>query len=211
MYQPDDLKKDEPLLWATGKGTDVWKLFCACIAGDLKAIKRLLKKDPSLARTHYNYRTPIYFAVRENRIAIVKYLMDYTANPLSLAVNDSLLEICRDRGYAEMEQLLTSTYASKHSASPCGETIAEAIRARDLAAIKRLLDAEPELLHLGDSNSNQPIHWATMTRQLDVIDELLARGADINAARMNGARPIQLTNGDNSFRGWRDVPADWPT
>jgi ankyrin repeat protein len=44
-----------------------------------------------------------------------------------------------------------------------------------------------------------------MTRQIDVIDELLARGADIDAARFDGARPIQLTNGDYHFRGWRDV------
>ena len=50
-----------------------------------------------------------------------------------------------------------------------------------------------------------------MTRQLDVIDELLARGADINAKRQDGARPIQLTNGDYNYRGWRDVAPDWPT
>ena len=50
-----------------------------------------------------------------------------------------------------------------------------------------------------------------MTRQIDMIDELLARGADINARRQDGARPIQLTNGDYHYRGWRDVPQDWPT
>ena len=192
MYQPDDLKKNEPLLWATGKGTDVWKLFCACIDGDLNAVKRLLKKDPSLVRTHYNYHTPIYFAVRENRIAVAKYLLDYGADGLSLAVNDSLLKICRDRGYAEMEQLLAATFAGNHGASTEGKAVAAAIRAHDLAEVER------------------PIHWATMTRQIDVIDELPARGADINAARVGGARPIQLTDGDHSFRGWRDVPADWP-
>ena len=49
-----------------------------------------------------------------------------------------------------------------------------------------------------------------MTRQLDAIDELLRRGADINAQRMDGARPIHLTNGDYFYRGWRDVPRDWP-
>jgi hypothetical protein len=32
MIQPDDLKKNEPLLWATGTGTAVWKLFCAYIS-----------------------------------------------------------------------------------------------------------------------------------------------------------------------------------
>jgi ankyrin repeat protein len=49
-----------------------------------------------------------------------------------------------------------------------------------------------------------------MTRQLDAIDELLRRGADINARRMDGARPIHLTNGDYFYRGWRDVPRTWP-
>jgi ankyrin repeat protein len=49
-----------------------------------------------------------------------------------------------------------------------------------------------------------------MTRQLDAIDELLGRGADVNTPRMDGARPIHLTNGDYFYRGWRDVPANWP-
>jgi ankyrin repeat protein len=211
MIQPDELKKKKPLTWSTGLGTDVWKMFCACVAGDLKAVKRLLKKDPSLARCNYAYRTPIYFAVRENRVEVVAFLLDRGADPLGLAVNDSLLDICRDRGYAEMEKLLEARYASLHGASPKGEAVAAAIRERDLAKTRSLLDASPELLRAGDSRSNQPIHWAVMTRQLDVIDELLSRGADINAARFDGARPIQLTNGDYNFRGWRDVPQDWPT
>jgi hypothetical protein len=50
-----------------------------------------------------------------------------------------------------------------------------------------------------------------MTRQLDFIDELLGRGASIDARRSDGARPIHLTNGDYHFRGWRDVPKEWPT
>ena len=49
-----------------------------------------------------------------------------------------------------------------------------------------------------------------MTRQLDAIDDLLQRGANINARRMDGARPIHLTNGDYFYRGWRDVPRFWP-
>ncbi len=39
-----------------------------------------------------------------------------------------------------------------------------------------------------------------------MIDELVARGADINARRFDGARPIHLTSGDYNYRGWRDVP-----
>src|SRR5262249_39581271 len=39
---------------------------------------------------------------------------------------------------------------------------------------------------------------------------LLRRGADINARRMDAARPIHVTNGDYFYRGWRDVPQNWP-
>ncbi len=211
MIRPEALKKNDYLFWSPGRGADVWEMFCACITGDLETVKRLVDKDPSLARCNYAYRTPIYFAVRENQIAVARFLLEHGADPLGLAVNDSLLDICRDRGYTEMEKLLEADFADTLGASPKGEAVAEAIRAHDLNKVRSLLDAAPELLREGDGGSSQPIHWAVMTRQLDVIDELLSRGADINAARHDGARPIQLTNGDYNFRGWRDVPQDWPT
>jgi ankyrin repeat protein len=210
MIRPEALTKNEPLKWSRGKGTDVWELFCACIAGDLASVMRLVTKDPSLARCHYAYRTPLYFAVRENRIDVATFLLENGADPLSLAVNDSLLDICRDRGYRELAKRLEANLAGVRQASPKGELVAQAIRQRNLEEVKRLLDAQPELVHVGDGRSNQPIHWAVMTRQIEVIDELLARGADINAARFDGARPIQLANGDYHYRGWRDVPPDWP-
>ncbi|HXF38797.1 MAG TPA: ankyrin repeat domain-containing protein [Blastocatellia bacterium] len=211
MIQPDELKTNEPLLWSTGTGIDVWDLFCACIAGDLDEVTRLFTKDPSLVRCHYAYRTPIYFAVRENQLEVARFLLEHGADPLSLAVGDNLLGICRDRGHSEMEKLLEANFASVHGASPKGEAIAAAIRERDLTKVQSLLDASPELLHAGDERSNQPIHWAVTTRQLDTIDELLGRGADINAPRFDGARPIHLTNGDYTYRGWRDVPKEVTT
>ena len=131
MIPPKALTKNEPLLWATGTGTDVWELFCSCIAGDLAAVKRLLAKDPALVRTHYAYRAPIYFAVRENQVEVATFLLDHGADPLGLALNDSLLQIARDRGYAEMEKLLEAKYASLHGASPKGEALAAAIREHD--------------------------------------------------------------------------------
>jgi ankyrin repeat protein len=210
MIRPLELTRAEPLVWSAGTGADVWEMFCACIAGDLPAARRLVHKDPSLVRSHYAYRTPLYFAVREDRIDVAAFLLECGADPLSLAVNDSLLDICRDRGYARMKKLLEAHLAGTQGASPRGEAVAAAIRERSLDKVRGLLDASPDLLHAGDGRSNQPIHWAVMTRQIDAIDELLARGADINAARSDGARPIQLTNGDYHFRGWRDVPKDWP-
>ena len=211
MNQPEELKKNEPLMWSAGTGTAVWEMFCACIAGDLVKVRGLVEKDPAIVRCHYHYRKPLYFAVRENRVEVAAFLLERDPDPTGLAVNDSLLDIARDRGCAEMTTLLETKLSERHGASSKGEPIAAAIRAHDLAQVRAILDASPELVQAGDTRGNQPIHWAVMTRQLDVIDELLARSADINAKRTDGARPIQLTNGDYHHRGWRDVPKDYPT
>jgi len=212
MTQPEELKKSEPVMWSTGTGTDVWEMFCAATTGDLETIRRLLDKDPSLVRGAYHYRTPLTFAVRENQVEAARLLLDRGADPMIQVGNPgTLLDIARDRGYTQMEKLLEATLTRVHGVSPRAEPIAAAIRGRNLAEVLSLLDASPDLLHTGDQRSNRPIHWAVMTRQLDVIDELLARGADINARRSDGARPIHLFNGDYHYRGWRDVPEDVAT
>jgi len=205
MIQPRELQKDEPLLWSTGRGTDVWEMFRASESGDLNTVKRLLLKDPSLVRAAYAYRRPMYFAVRENQLEVAEFLLENGADPVNAWGSDTLLDIARDRSHTEMLALLKNALARAHGA-PRGEVVASAIRERDLPKVRALLDASPDLLHGADLHGNQPIHWATMTRQLDVIDELLTRGADIDAKRSDGARPVQLFNGDYNYRGWRDVP-----
>ncbi len=210
MLQPAELKSDQKLLWSPGRGTDVWALMQACAAGDLEGVRALVAADPSLVRSHYAYRKPLYFAVRENRVEVARFLLEHDRNPLDLWVDDDPIEIARDRGYTEMERLLAHTLETKFNASPDGEPVALALRHHDLKQLRELLDRQPELVGKGDRRSNQPIHWATMTRQLEAIDELLRRGADINAQRIDGGRPIHLTNGDYFYRGWRDVPPDWP-
>jgi ankyrin repeat protein len=210
MRQPAELKSDQKLLWSAGRGSDLWKLFQACIAGDLDTVQALITKDPTLPRAHYDYRKPLYFAVRENRLEVARFLLEHDHNPIDLWVDDDPLEIARDRGYGEMERMLADTFETTFNASEKGEPVALALREHDLGLMRDLLDREPALISKGDRRSNQPIHWATMTRQLDAIDELLRRGADINARKTDGARPIHLTNGDYFYRGWRDVPRDWP-
>lgn len=208
MVQPEELNKNEPLKWSPGTGTEVWEMFCAAITGDLETIQRLVGKNEALARCQYHYRKPLYFAVRENQVEVAAFLLKYDPDPFGLVVGDSLFEIAQCRGYREMEDLLNSFRKEAYGSSPKGNAVAAAIRERNLEKVKQILDASPELLHEGDETSNQPIHWAVMSRQPDIIDELLSRGADINAKRADKARPLHLFNGDYHYRGWRDVPRE---
>lgn len=202
MHQPEPLTRNTPWPWSPGRGTDVWATLLACRDGDVAALERLLHDDPSLVRAHYEYRTPLAFAVRNDRREVARLLLERGADPIALG---NVVEDARDRGLDAMVRMLEEWLATRCNASLAGEPVAGAIRDRDRKAARRLLDADPALLHAGDRRSSQPIHWAVMTRQLPIIDDLLARGADIDARRQDGARPIHLTNGDYHYRGWRDV------
>ena len=208
ITRPDALRRDEPWPWSPGKGNDVWEMFCASIAGDLERVKAWVEYDPALVRCHYEYRTPLWFAVRNNHLDVAEYLLEHDALKVGLG---NPLEMATERGHAEMAALIERTMAERHGASAAGEPLAAAIRARDAGIVRALLRENPALLHTGDRGSSQPIHWAVMTRQLDLIDELLALGADINAPRFDGARPIHLSNGDYTYRGWRDLPSEVTT
>ncbi len=206
MTRPEALSKNEPLVWSSGTGTSVWDMFQAAAAGDVPALRSLLSRDPELISCNYDYRGPMYFAVKADRAEAVQFLLEKGANPVSSGTSDTLWQMAKDRGFTAIQNMLEK--AMGQHIHPEGEKIAQAIRERDPAKVKAMLDAQPQLLHAPDQRTNQPIHWAVMTRQPEMIELLLERGADIHAKRHDGARPIQLCNGDYDFRGWRDVPAD---
>jgi len=202
LKQPPELNTDEQLFWSVGSGKDVWAMFVASAKGDIETLKNLLDKDPALIRSHYDYRTPMLFAVQENQVEAASFLLSRGANPVSSGTSDTLLTIANDRGHTEMAQLLEAAVTGGNSAIEGGEIIAGTIRLGDINAVKKLLIETPALVSAKDGSTNQPIHWATMTRQPEMIDLLLAYGADINAKRADGAIAVQLINGDYGFRGW---------
>jgi ankyrin repeat protein len=205
MVPPESLRIEEYQHWSRGRGVDVWAMLCASIVGDLNAIKDLVARDPGLIDCEYEYYKPIRFAVREGHRHVVEYLIAHGADPMYEA-GDSLPELARDRGHSELAEYLDARRAERFRVDPEAEVVAEAIRSHDRDRVQQLIEASPELIHSADQRGNQPLHWAVMTRQMDLIDWLLGRGADINAVRPDGLRPIHITNGDYHYRGWRDVP-----
>lgn len=204
--QPESLKSSDYQPWWRGRGVDVWAMLCASITGDVETIKSLVERDANLIECEYEYFRPLRFAVRENQKAVVEFLLENGADA-ALEIGESLVTLASDRGHAEMAAFLESRRAERYRMMPGAAEVAEAIKARDLGKVRELLERHPQFLHGADERGNEPIHWAVMTRQTELIDYLLDRGADINAQRPDGVRPLLLTNGDYHYRGWRDLPS----
>ena len=205
MYQPEDLLSDEWQPWWQGKGTSVWQMLTAAITGDLPHIKQLVKKEPGLLLCSYHYYTPLYFAIRENHPQLVEFLLKNTPRPDTNPGRLSL--IARERGNHSMADLIEKLLMDLYQISPEGNNVAGIIKSCNLADLQKKLKQQPSLITAADSFGNKAIHWAVLTRQLPFIQFLLEQGADINAQRPDGARPLDLTNGDYYYRSWyRDLP-----
>jgi ankyrin repeat protein len=207
MIRPERLVAPDFRTWDGISGVDVWAMMQAAADGDTEIVQAMTARQPGLVNAEFEYRTPLRFAVAENRVHTARLLLDLGANPTYESYSDSLLTMARDRDYQEMESLLVGTLREKWNIVPEGEEIAAIIRRGDVSLLIDRLDAQPALVEAADQRGNKPIHWAVMTRQMAMIDTLLVRGADVNACRPDGARPLELTNGDYWYRGWRVVPS----
>jgi len=184
------------------------KVFACSILSDHAALEELLRKEPGLVDCSWGYFTPLHFAVRLGHADTVKLLLAYGADATArtLGWQDDPLTKARDRGYEEIAHLLELHLARNYQVSPAGSEIARLIReGRPSDALRKLEDAS-ELVHAGDERGNTPLHWAVLTRQIALIDELLRRGADIHAQRADGATPAYLAiHGDYWYRANRDL------
>lgn len=204
MVQPEKLKTAEFNIWSGGRGVDVWAMLCACVAGDLQTVEQLIAADPPLSTCEYGW--PLRLAARENHQEIVHFLLAHGADPFQYG--HKLVGITRERGHGELAAFFEALLKDKYHISPAATAVADAIKAYDIAKVQQLLEIQPELLEALDERGNAPIHWAVLTRQPALIDYLLKMGANINAKRPDGARPLDLTNGDYHYRSWyRDMPS----
>lgn len=203
--QPDQLKTDAHVRWAWGTGNDVWACFSAAIGGDLAQLQQLLEKTPELVRCEWHYRTPLHFAVRHNQLPAARFLLEsgavvtYTGER---GWHNSPVQMALDRGFDEMLRVLQKHQEDKFHICEAGQRFKNAAVERDVATFTSLLDQHGP--NVADDRGNEPLHWAVMTRNRELIDLTLERGGSINAIRPDGARPLDLTNGDYWYRGWRD-------
>ena len=181
MVQPDDLTKDEPLLWSAGNGTEVWELFCACAAGDLATVERSIERNPSLVRAHYEYRTPLYFAVRENRIEVATFLLERGAEPFWNG--EDLVEMARIRRLPDMEALIERQRPKwPRRGRRTGSPLVEAAIRGQLDEVRRLLEsgADPNEPEERNAPHGRALYSAVYDKHFEVARLLLEHGANPN-------------------------------
>ncbi|WP_282942237.1 ankyrin repeat domain-containing protein [Paenibacillus sp. RC67] len=189
----------------------VQKMITYSVQGDTSAMENLLRQDPMLVDCRRGYFTPLHFAVRSGHLASVQLLLNHGANAAekNLEWQDDPLTKAKDRGWSAIAELLERHLKHHYQSSPAGSRIASIIRDRKRADILSELIENPEAIHSGDERGNTPMHWAVLTRQLWLIDELLNRGADLYLKRADGATPLQLAiDGDYWYRARRDLSAE---
>ena len=139
MIKPVELESED--------GRDTWDTIVAASAGDVATLRRLLERDPRLARAEYWYAPAVHFAAREGHVDAVQLLLDAGADPEGNGLNDrTLIEMARERGHEQIAQMLERARdrrgTSRRAAGRSSDSRAAA--RGDAEAVRALLDADAE-------------------------------------------------------------------
>ena len=197
MIRPGELRtgRQWPLADGSSASTDdVWRMFVATRDGDLAGVRTLVARTPALAVVEYNYTPPIHFAVREGHAALTTLLLDLGADLAyrSYPFGDSLLMMAEDREHRDVAALLRDRLSRRFALGPDTSGIIAAAREGDTARVQAELARDPRLARTSNETGDTALHHAAQRGHLDVVRVLLAAGANADAVRGDGYRPIHL-------------------
>ncbi len=181
---------------------DVFATFVAARDGDIATVTRLVARAPALATVEYNYTPPIHFAVREGHRDIAEFLLDHGADPAayrSYPFQESLLTFAEDRGHEDVAGLLRGRLSRRFAVASGTQAIIAAADRGDLVAVEAELARDPELARASNDTGDTPLHHAAKNGHQRVVRALLAAGANVDAERGDGYRPVHCAMMPNWF------------
>jgi ankyrin repeat protein len=187
MIKPVDLD--------TADGRDTWDTIVAASAGDVETLRRLLERDPRLARATYWYAPAVHFAVREGHLDAVRLLLDAGADPERNGLNDrNLIEMARERGHEQIAEMLEQERERRGriAAQPADHPIHKAAALGEIDTVRGLLDADATLVNLGARRGITPLHCAVLGGSPQMVTLLLDRGAKIHARNPDDLQAIDF-------------------
>jgi len=198
LFRPVALRGDRPFVLADGTVAttdDVFRMFVAARAGDLATIDSLIARTPALALVEYNYTPPLHFAVREGRLPIVERLVGRGADVggyRSYPFGDAYLTLAEDHEHHDVAEFLRRRLAQRFALKPRTKEIIDAAQAGDVGRVHAELARDPSLARAANETGDTALHRAAHHCRLDIVQELLAAGADPDPIRGDGYRPIHL-------------------
>ena len=170
----------------------------AASSGDLDTLKKIVEERPEAVDQDDSHGwRPIFHAGLRRRLDVVQYLIDRGAD---LAAHD---------GYAmhyaaevpdnkDVVSLLVAYGGLDAHAKPASEVARQFICSVFLANVDRvgaMLRANPRLAHERYAFGDTALHHASRNGDLDVVRQLIAYGADVNANSDNGHFPLYCAAG----------------
>ena len=197
----------------SASNTEVWQMLSACREGEMRVVRDLVERCPGLVHCEYNYTLPIHFAVREGHTPIVRYLLQHGADPTyrTYSFKDSLLQMARERDYAEIADLIEAALASRFPLSDAAAALLQAAGEGDVEKVQALLQQDAELVRASNETGDTALHRAAAGGYADIVELLLDRGADPEVADGDGFKPIHSAiffNRQGHIRQHQTPPTD---
>lgn len=235
MIQPAEMKLTLPMKLpnnVVSTTTKVWDTLVASKEGNLQRIKELASECPELVYAQYNYTPPIYFAVREGHVDLVKYLLGLGAlSPtyLTYPFQDTLLTMAEDRDYQEIALMLKEYLADPTLCKYTGDNgeilynrtdleleFQLAVDKEDLERVKQILKEHPsfaldETYFWGEGI----LVFAAKENNRKMVDLLMSYGAKVPAIlkwtqfyyfeRLDGATYMMEKGMNPNVMSWHKV------
>ena len=159
-------------------------------------------------RTSLQNTTPImtedipaamYHAVDKNDVTKLRTLLQEGADPNenyndSPALSFTILHLCCGKGHLEATKLLVEAGANVQSRDAWAMSpLVHSIISQYIDVIEYLLSVCPRIVNLTDKFGKSPLHFAIESDNVEIVELLIRRGADINMSTMHGITPLMFT------------------
>ncbi|MDF3853962.1 ankyrin repeat domain-containing protein [Paracoccus sp. P2] len=171
-------------------------LFAAATDGDAAAIRDLLARGVAVDPRDAKGRTPLLVATHANRVEAARALIEAGADVNARdAIGDSPYLYAGARGHLEILELTLAHGADLSSTNRFGGTaLIPAAERGHVETVRRLIQAGVEIDHVNRLGWTALLEAIVLgdggPRQQQVVDLLVAAGADVNLADAEGVSPL---------------------
>ena len=141
----------------------------------------------------------MYHAVDKNDVTKLRTLLQEGADPNenyndSPALSFTILHLCCGKGHLEATKLLVEAGANVQSRDAWAMSpLVHSIISQYIDVIEYLLSVCPRIVNLTDKFGKSPLHFAIESDNVEIVELLIKRGADINMSTMHGITPLMFT------------------